>query len=54
MHLVDFQAQSHLPKIILNGFCFMIVNVQMYYKTKQNRTLSKGVPGSWLGSAYSA
>ena len=36
MRLVDFQAQSHLPKIILNGFCFMIVNVQMYYKTEQN------------------
>ena len=31
MHLVDFQAQSHLSKIILNGFCFMTVNVQMYY-----------------------
>ena len=36
MHLVDFQAQSHLPKIILNRFCFMTVNVQMYYKTEQN------------------
>ena len=36
MHLVDFQAQSHLPKIILNGFCFMTVNVQMYYETEQN------------------
>ena len=35
MHLVDFQAQSHLPKIILNGFCFMTVNVQMYYETEQ-------------------
>ena len=35
-HLVDFQAQSHLPKMILNGFCFMTVNVQMYYETEQN------------------
>ncbi len=36
MHLVDFQAQSHVPKMILNGFCFMTVNVQMYYETEQN------------------
>ena len=36
MRLVDFQAQSHLPKISLNGFCFMTVNVQMYYETEQN------------------
>ena len=35
MHLVDFQAQSHLPKMILNGFCFMTVNVQMYYETER-------------------
>lgn len=39
MHLVDFQVQSHLPKIILNGFCFMTVNVQMYYETEQQRCL---------------
>ena len=36
MRLVDFQAQSHLSKMILNGFCFMTVNVQMYYETEQN------------------
>ena len=36
MHLVDFQAQSLLSKIFLNGFCFMTVNVQMYYETEQN------------------
>ena len=36
MHLVDFQAQSHLSKIILNGFSFMTVNVQMYYESEQN------------------
>ena len=36
MHSVDLQAQSHLPKIILNGVCFMTVNVQMYYETEQN------------------
>ena len=36
MHLVDFQAQSHLLKISLYGFCFMSVNVQMYYETEQN------------------
>ena len=36
MRLVDFQAQSHLSKMILNGICFMTVNVQMYYETEQN------------------
>ena len=35
MHLVDFQAQSHLPKIILNGFCFMTVIVKMYYEKEK-------------------
>lgn len=36
MRLVDFQAQSHLPKMILNGSVSMTVNVQMYYETEQN------------------
>ena len=52
MNLVDFQAQSHLPKIILNGFCFMIVNVQMYYETEQNSVLM--CLRKLVGSAYSA